>query len=80
VQLVGLSEGLGKKFIKLNPWLWALNLGICGLFFFHTLLNPHYNFLQALQHGNTRLFIGVAFFFIGVAFVMRIFFSKRKQK
>jgi len=80
VELFGLSEGLGKKLKKLNPWLWAINLAACGLFFFHTLLNPHYDFLQALQHGNTQLFIAVAISFIGFTFLMWFLASKRRQK
>jgi hypothetical protein len=80
VQLLGISEGLGQKMKVWNKWMWVISLTSCAFVFLHTLLNPRYDFLQALQQGNTSTFIEAAAVFILLTFTLNLILRTRKSK
>lgn len=81
VQLVGVSEGLGKKMKTWNKWLWGIALALSAFAFLHTLLNPHYDFVSALQQGNILVFVSVSATFIVITFMLNFYLRYRsKQK
>jgi hypothetical protein len=79
LQLLALSEGLGTKLKRFNRWVWGISLALCIFAFLHTLLNPRYDLVQALEQSNTTLFIGVAIVFIVITFILRWVSRKRKN-
>ena len=78
VQLLGISDGLGRKLKKRNSWGWGISLVSCAFVFLHTLLNPRSTFIESLQQGNTTLFIAVTGSFIVLTFA--VFFISRWRK
>lgn len=78
VQLLGISDGLGRKLKKSNRWGWGISLVSCAFVFLHTLLNPRSTFIESLQQGNTTLFIAVTGSFIVLTFA--VFFISRWRK
>lgn len=84
VQLVGVSDGVGKKIRRQNFWGWFLLWIPVAFVFLHTLLNPRNNFLQDLQNGNPGVFIAVTVFFMTAALIfigaIRLIFWALKRK
>lgn len=81
VQLVGISDGLGKKLKSWNKWTWGIALALSAFAFLHTLLNPHYDFVSALQQGNIVVFVSVSATFIMITFMLNFYLRYRnKQK
>lgn len=84
VQLVGVSDGVGKKIRRQNFWGWFLLWIPVAFVFLHTLLNPRNSFLQDLQTGNPGVFIAVTVFFMMAALIfigaIRLIFWALKRK
>jgi len=80
VQLLDLSEGLGRKIKKNSRPGWIISLVSCSFIFLHTLLNPRNGMIESLQQGKTALFIGVAATFIILTFVSYFISTRRKRK
>jgi outer membrane protein assembly factor BamB len=84
VQLVGVSDGVGKKIRRQNFWGWFLLWIPVAFIFLHTLLNPRNSFLQDLQNGNPGVFIAVTVFFMMAALIfigaIRLIFWALKRK
>ncbi len=80
VQLLGLSGGLGLRLKRSNRWIWGSSVIFVTFAFLHTLLNPRYDFVKALQQGNTGLFIEVAAGFILITFIVQFIFWLRARR
>lgn len=80
VQLVGISEGLGKKMMSWNKWIWGFSLTLSAFAFLHTLLNPHYDFVSALEQGNILVFISISAAFILMTFMLNFYLNFRNRK
>ena len=72
IQLLDLSEGLGRKLKRINRLAWAAGLISTAFLFLHALFNPHYDLVESLEQGNAAVFIGVALVFILITIIIRL--------
>ncbi|MCC6298448.1 MAG: hypothetical protein IT314_04065 [Anaerolineales bacterium] len=80
VQLIGFSEGLGQKIRSWNKIIWGVSLALATFAFLHTLLNPHYDFVQAIQSGNITVFIAVTISFIVLTFGLQLYLRRKSKE
>lgn len=84
VQLMGVSEGLGKKIRQQSILGWAILWTPVAFMFLHTLLNPRNDFLEKVQHGDPFVFVAATIFIMAAAMIfaglIRLLFWAFKRK
>ena len=81
IQMLGFPGSFGCAFKQANRFLWFLSLIVVAFLFIHTLINPRWDLLNALQHGNVVLFIGVVLTFTaGVLIAKFILWIRKRNK
>jgi hypothetical protein len=80
VQMLGFTNGFGQALKKKNRWLWIIGLMITTFVFYHTLINPRSDLVEALQKNNVILFISVAIVFVIISFGIWFYFRIKNRK
>jgi len=79
VQMLGLPGGFGRALKQKNRWLWFAGLVAVAFIFYHTLINPRSELVEALQETNVVLFLSVSVVFIVIAFGLWLYFRMKRK-
>ena len=79
IQMLGFPGGFGRALKQKNRWLWFGGLVVITFIFYHTLINPRGELVEALQETNVILFMSVAVAFIIIAFGLWLYFRRKWQ-
>lgn len=81
IQMLGFPGSFGCSFKMENRFLWFLGLIGVTFLFIHTLVNPRWELIKALQQGNLVLFIAVVLtFIVGVLLAQLILWIRKQRK
>jgi len=81
IQMLGLPGSFGRLLKKSNSKLWFVLLIGITFIFFHTLINPQGDLMDAIQKGNVLVFVGVAcIFIVGVLCTYAFLWFRKKRK
>lgn len=78
-QMLGITDGFGRALRLKNRWLWLAGLIIITFGFYHTLINPHGELVEALRNTGIILFFSVTISFVVISFGLWLFFKIRKS-
>jgi hypothetical protein len=79
IQMLGFPGGFGRALKQKNRWLWFGGLVGITFIFYHTLINPRGELVEALQEINVILFLSIAVAFIIIAFGLWLYFRRKWQ-
>ncbi|MCJ7728004.1 MAG: hypothetical protein MUO96_05115 [Actinobacteria bacterium] len=79
IQMLGFPGGFGRALKQKNRWLWFGGLVGITFIFYHTLINPRGELVEALQETNVILFLSIAVAFIIIAFGLWLYFRRKWQ-
>jgi hypothetical protein len=79
IQMLGFPGGFGRALKQKNRWLWFGGLVVITFIFYHTLINPRGELVEALQETNVILFMSIAVAFIIIAFGLWLYFRRKWQ-
>lgn len=79
IQMLGFPGGFGRTLKQKNRWLWFGGLVGITFIFYHTLINPRGELVEALQETNVILFLSIAVAFIIIAFGLWLYFRRKWQ-